>query len=226
MTLVIRTNSDVRSQPQYEYHPPSLARNPFYHDPTTARRIQLLHALRDHYELFRKCLHEAVRDNDFASSVTVLLEVCKMQPKRQLVDEMIDLVVDQYGAPTKTLHRVTEELMQNLTLASLRNRVRDPAARLILALVLNGLNRKDAIAIFSERYGGDAVSRMTAAVVRLLEEGDDMRVMDPIPALLFTVLSGRPIDSCTASTGYQLRDMQEIASLLSQSLLVKKLIQA
>ncbi|MFF7635859.1 hypothetical protein ACFZB9_22335 [Kitasatospora sp. NPDC008050] len=223
VTLIARTHADPRAQPQYDYHPPSVATNPFFDDPPTQRRLQLMRMLQVDPERFQECVRRWLATSDFMSSLSLLFELCKTAQGTVLLDESIDLVAERYGSLGEPLREVTDVLVQDLQLTALRERVRDPGARLVLALILNGADREGSLKIFSQKYGGNPVEQLAAAIGVLLDEGDGISIADPVPEILRILLEGHKIDLSEILPENRVR-YEEISFLLANSALLKRLL--
>ena len=65
VTIVVRTARDVENQPQYSYCKPHVAYDPFYQDPSSVRRLQLLDTLLEtRYSQVGKVACRMIREAD------------------------------------------------------------------------------------------------------------------------------------------------------------------
>ncbi|MEV7781369.1 hypothetical protein [Kitasatospora sp. NPDC088351] len=227
-TLVVRTRSDPGAQPQYEYCPPSLSVNPFDEDPSLTRRLQLLHLLRQEDE---KGLREAVRrslaTDDLVSAVTVLLDVCGLDLDGAFTEEAIGLVADRRAEFADPLRAAAREVVRDHRLTALRRRVNSPEARLVLALALNGLDRRGSLDAFAARYGADPVGRMAAGIGDLLSQADGIDPVEPLPEILRLLLGGSPAERVVHELGgrpeYHPRLIEKITDILLRSPTLQRL---
>jgi hypothetical protein len=76
LTIVIRTARDVENQPQYAYCKPHVAYDPFYQDPCSVRRLQLLDTLLEtRYPQVGAVACHMIRESDLFTAYEVLRRV-------------------------------------------------------------------------------------------------------------------------------------------------------
>ncbi|MFF5761844.1 hypothetical protein ACFY8F_04870 [Streptomyces tanashiensis] len=226
VTLVARTHADPRAQPQYEYHPPSLAVDPFFVDPTMSRRIQLLRLLRRDEQRYRQCMCASLETADLLSAVTLMFEACRTNVDDAFMSDLLAVVARQYPAAGEPLRSACREAVHELQLTALRQRVLDPGARLVLALVLNDLDRETSLRLFGRRRPGDPVAAMADAIGTLLSEGEGIHVVEPIPEILRSLLRGEAANDAPepSAGGFEAASVRTISAVLAGSPLIRKLL--
>ncbi len=162
-TIVVRTEGETADGPQYEYHPPSIALDPFFVDPLVERQLQALHLLRasghkeledrvanlvsrtDVYTVFRIFFH-ALRDGATMTQLETLADAARIR-HGDVVDEIM-LAIGE-GSRRRLLH-------------SLRRQIREPDGRFFLALLQNLPDRDAIYRVIRDRHPGSA----SLAIVR------------------------------------------------------------
>ncbi|MER5349406.1 hypothetical protein ABT093_03600 [Kitasatospora sp. NPDC002551] len=221
-TLVVRTRSDPSAQPQCDYYPPSLSVASFADDASLTRRLQLLHLLRRTDEgRLREAVRTALCLDDLGSAVTVLLTACRMELGDAFTEEAAGMLADRDERLGKSLRGVAARVVRDHRLMALRRRVTAAEPRLVLALALNGLDRRSALGAFAERYRTDPVDRLAGAVGELLARTDGMEPCEPLLEILRGLLGGLPPESLVRDLGrrpeYRPRLIEKIVSALLQS---------
>ena len=139
VTVVVRTVRDECSRPQYEYHWPYVAADPFYKDPATTRRVQLLDLLnRMKSPRYVAAAKAALDASDFWGVLQILWAArSHLQQDSASFDELITAATTVHGSRVRAVHAVIEERVRIDIITSRRAASSDPDHRFLLALLLN-----------------------------------------------------------------------------------------
>ncbi|MGH7784862.1 MAG: hypothetical protein ACREO5_13600, partial [Candidatus Binatia bacterium] len=165
VTIVIRTDRSPLYLPQFSYHKPSLAIDPFYEHETTNRKLQTISALfRSKHKDTERLIQDVLADCDFQTSHTVLGLVNDWVKSDQLgqlfgledlndrFEKFLSTVRSRHGAKADEIAKVFK---RNAVLAEIVNRravVTEPEHRFFLALVLNVEGRENILALIRQRF--------------------------------------------------------------------------
>ena len=173
VTLLVRSHRDERAQPQYEYHHPGLALDPFFKDPDAIRRQQLLMVLQASDEnVFDEAARRLMEGADLETSVRTLLYFSSADiPLRSL--QILSTVASQRH-PSAASHLaglvVAKQIEKRLFV--LRRQVRDSERRLLLALLLNRVGRKESLDLLASIGVAHPAAELSASLSSLLDEVD------------------------------------------------------
>jgi hypothetical protein len=168
VTVVVRTQHDPGTGPQFNYLPPHVAIDPHHGDLLTTRRKQLLDVLEQTGDPgYADVVMEMIADLDFEAGFHVLQHG---MPYLQQLDQW-PAAIKAFEKKHKTLTRgvaasLTEEIRRNV-IKSMRSAITEPEHRFFLALLMNAPTRADLLALVSHRFPRQAP---VATVLRWAEE--------------------------------------------------------
>jgi DNA-binding transcriptional ArsR family regulator len=144
-TIVVRSDGEIEHGPQYEYHPPSVAIDPFFVDPLVERWLQALRLLRasGHTE-YRALAADLVARSDPYTVFRVLDQTQREDTDFALLEALTAAARPRLGAVADDLARAVREGVRRRAIHRLRRADRDPDRRFFLALLQN-LPDRDAI---------------------------------------------------------------------------------
>ncbi len=153
VTVVVRTQHDPGTGPQYNYLPPHIAIDPVYADALTLRRKQLLDVLEtlDHPS-YPKFVGEMVENLDFERGFNILLHTMS---RLQLLDEWEPVLATfqkRHGELAKGVPDTLAECLRRDFITQMRYQIEDPDHRFFLALLMTVPTRKDILALITERF--------------------------------------------------------------------------
>lgn len=152
-TIVVRTLGDVSYGPQYEYHPPTIAVDPFFVDPLVERQLQVLHLLRaSAHPAWEARVVDLLKRTDSYGVFRVLNHFMRVGATTAEIDRIAELAREFHGTAIATIVLALREGLRRRALHSLRRRIRDPEGRLFLALLQNLPNRDAILNILREQY--------------------------------------------------------------------------
>lgn len=164
-TIVVRTDKSPLYLPQYSYHKPYLATDPFYSHETTNRKLQTIGALFavKHPETDRM-VTGVLEQSDFQTSVAVLNTVRHHLSTNQL-DQLfnlsqpverfrgfLDVVRRRHGERAEVLPAVFSHRDMQDEIVRRRGYVTNPEHRFFLALLLNVEGRDNVFKLVGQRY--------------------------------------------------------------------------
>jgi len=165
-TIVVRTEKSPLFLPQFDYHKPRLATDPFFHHDTTTKKIQVAGALlaadrSDADELISRML----ADSDFHTTFLLLsalhyrLNSDRLsdmfgveQPRRRRFDKFLDVVHERHGDKAGVLADSFAYRERIDDLVRRRSVVTDPEHRFFFALLLNVEGRDQIFSLIKQRF--------------------------------------------------------------------------
>lgn len=164
-TIVVRTDKSPMYLPQYSYHKPSLATDPFFEQITVTKKLQSAAALirANHPDADAELL-KLVENSDFQTTYMLLAQVHHMLRSSGLAgvfgltqgDDRFKALLDAAGArhpkysdvlPNVFAHREKQD-----EIVKLRATVTNPEHRYFLALLLNAENREQIFSLIKKRF--------------------------------------------------------------------------
>lgn len=167
-TIVVRTHSLPLGLPQFSYHKPSLALNPFFDDPAFIKKQQFVSMLINARNPNADALiAELLESSDFHTAVELLkflkpgltykgdgvLQHQAIEHKKRF-DRYLEAVQKKHGAWAKALPAVFAEQERQLEITRRRSFIVDPHHRYFLALLLNIEGKDRILPLVAERIPG------------------------------------------------------------------------
>jgi hypothetical protein len=182
-TIVVRTDRSPIDLPQFSYEKPSLAIDPFFEQPTTIKKIQmmgtLLRAQRDEAdEAIRRWLRECDLQTAFKvlSSLRAALrsdhlkQIFSPDSVGSRFNALFDVVAERHGPKAAVLRDVFEHYDMLDEIIKRRGFVSDPEQRFFMALLLNVDRRPLIFDLVRHRYpDSDPVEKVLDWVFDLAE---------------------------------------------------------
>jgi hypothetical protein len=170
VTVVIRTQSDPGTGPQFTYLPPHVALDPVQDDALTMRRKQLLDALErlgdpGYLELVLSMINQL----DFERGFFILQNAMPHLRGLDAWDEVWEAFAAKHGDLAKKILPTLEEIVRRDGIASLRSSIEWVEHRFFLALLLNVPRRTEILMLVAQRVSGDPIE----AILRWAEELTD-----------------------------------------------------
>lgn len=164
-TIVVRTHRSPLHLPQYAYHKPYLAIDPFFDEPNTTKKLQCVTALiRTKHPDTARLVTEFLEASDFQTSFKILSSVKNLLQKNQIdeifnlnasqnqFDAFLEVVERRHGERAKVLREVFahQEIIEEIL--KRRSYVTEPEQRFFLALLMNVEGRERIFALIKERF--------------------------------------------------------------------------
>lgn len=165
VTIVIRTDRSPLYLPQFSYHKPTLAADPFYEHETTGRKLRTISAMfRAKYPETGRLIEELLAESDLHTSFLILRLVYDWARSDQVgqifgLDGSVDrferfvaVVRQRHGSRADELAEVFKQNSWMGEIVSRRAVVTDPDHRFFLALVLNVEGKENIFALIKQRF--------------------------------------------------------------------------
>lgn len=174
ITVVVRTHHDSGTGPQYNYLPPHIAINPMNADALTARRKQLLDVLETIDDPnYAPYLNEMMGSLDFERGFNMLRHA---MPRLKDLDEWNEALAtfqNKHGELAVGVPDTLAECLRRETISQMRHFIVNPEHRFFLALLMNVQNRKDILALVTQRFpGASPIETILGWAEELLESND------------------------------------------------------
>lgn len=173
-TVVVRTQNDPGTGPQFTYLPPHLAVDPVHDDALTMRRKQLLDLLeKTDAAAFVALTLEMLADLDFERGFYILQNV--MSGLRDLGEweRAWRAFRKKHGKLADGVEPTLEEIVRRDGIAALRGTVTDVEHRFFLALLLNVSERADILGMIAQRFPGKPLANVLRWAGELAEISDE-----------------------------------------------------
>jgi hypothetical protein len=166
VTIVVRTEKSPLFLPQFDYHKPGLAVDPFYQHDTTTKKMQAINALLTANRTETdKLISDLLADSDFHTTFLLLSGVHRylhsrglggmfgLDLPRQRFAAFMQVVRDRHGDQrAEMLGRVFARNERVSELVSRRAVVTDPEHRFFYALLLNVDDRDRIFSLIKQRF--------------------------------------------------------------------------
>lgn len=176
VTVVVRTQHDPGTGPQFNYLPPHIAMDPVFDDALTMRRKQLLAVLEQTGDpSYSKLVREMILELDFERGFFILQEC--MGHLRDLGEwkSVLGVFQKKHGKLAAGVAATLEECVRRDGIKELRSSIAEPEHRFFLALLMNVSTRSDLFALVARRYPNatpvETVLRWAEELTELSEYG-------------------------------------------------------
>ncbi len=164
-TIVVRTEKSPLHLPQFSYHKPSLALDPFFDHQTTARKLQSIGVLFkiDHPDADR-FVSELLETSDFQTALAILThmhgllrgsglgQLFNLEGPGKRFRQFLDIVSKRHGQKAENLAAVFRHRDRMNDIVRRRGFVTDPEHRFFFALLLNIDDRDTILRLISTRF--------------------------------------------------------------------------
>ena len=172
ITVVVRTQSDPGTGPQFTYLPPHFAVDPFFQDTLTNRRKQLLDVLEAIEDPgYGQIVAEMLGELDFERGFFVLQNCIIALRSSGEWEAVWKVFAERHGAKADLAALTFEEILRRDALVALRSSVREVEHRFFLALLLNVPEAKEILRIVAERFPGPPEATLERWVREMAEAG-------------------------------------------------------
>ncbi len=176
ITVVVRTQHDPGTGPQFNYLPPHIAIDPVYSDLLTMRRKQVLDVL-EHIEdsAYAELVMEMIIDLDFERGFYVLQHCMGYLQQLNKWTPAISAFARRHGALAAGVEVTLQEEVRRDVIKNLRSAVVHTEHRFFLALLMNALTRDQLFSLVAERFPKveplETVLRWAEELLEITEEG-------------------------------------------------------
>ena len=176
VTVVVRTQHDPGTGPQFNYLPPHVAYDPHFSDQLTMRRKQLLDVLeRTADDGYAELIVDMVADLDFERGFSILHHARGYLQQLDQWEPVLGVFEAKHGTLAAGVAATLAEDARRGYLRGLRGTIVEPEHRFFLALLMNAPTRADLLALVAQRFAGapplDIVLRWVGELAEASEEG-------------------------------------------------------
>ena len=164
-TIVVRTHKSPMFLPQFSYHKPFLAIDPFFEEANTTKKMQCVTALiRAKHPRTDEFIADWLRVADFQTSFQILSglrgylrsnqvdQLFNLAAPQNRFEAMLEVVRERHGERANVFPKVFEHADKLDEILRRRSFVTEPEHRFFLALLLNVEGRERIFALIKERF--------------------------------------------------------------------------
>ena len=164
-TIVVRTEKSPLYMPQYSYHKPNLALDPFFQDETTTKKMQAVAALmRADHESADALILKLIDESDFQTSYQLLTtlngfsrsngvsEMFNLDAPRDRFKVFVDAVLKRHGEKAAVIPKIFERGERLNQILAQRAVLTEPELRFFLALLMNVDGRDRIFSLVRQRF--------------------------------------------------------------------------
>jgi hypothetical protein len=153
ITVVVRTQHDPGTAPQFNYLPPHIALDPTFNDALTTRRRQLLEVLEQIGDpTYPDIVREMIAELDFERGFFVLDTSRSHLHDLGEWDAVLTAFQEKHGRLAAGVAASLAEAERRESIATLRSSVVEPEHRFFLALLLNVPHQSHLLALVAQRF--------------------------------------------------------------------------
>jgi len=168
ITVVVRTQNDPGTSPQFNFLPPHLAVDPVFEDSLTLRRKQLLDVLEIAEDSsYPKLVRTMIAELDFERGFFILQHAMPCLQNLDEWDATLAAFSKKHGKLAAGIGATLEETVRRDFIKEMRGSITEPEHRFFLALLMNVTTRKDLLALVKKRFPKE---KPTATLLRWAEE--------------------------------------------------------
>jgi hypothetical protein len=172
VTVVVRTQHDPGTGPQFNYLPPHIAIDPHFSDKLTMRRKQLLDVLEQVEDTgYAELVTEMIGELDFERGFSILYHCMGYLQQLDQWEPVLAAFEARHGALAAGVAPTLKEDVRRNSIKGMRNTIVDPEHRFFLALLMNVSTREDLLALVAQRFPKEAPADI---VLRWVEELTDV----------------------------------------------------
>ena len=153
VTLVIRTQNDPGTGPQFNYLPPHIAMDPVRDDTLTMRRRQLLDMMEQLDDpAYPELVREMIEELDFERGFFILQNGMGHLQDYGEWEPVLRAFRKKHGTLAAGVEATLEECVRREVIKGMRSTITDPEHRFFLALLMNVSTRADLLALVAQRF--------------------------------------------------------------------------
>jgi len=153
VTVVVRTQNDPGTSPQFNYLPPHIAMDPIFDDALTMRRKQMLDLLEQIDDpAYPKLVLEMIAELDFERGFFILQNGMGYLQSLGEWEAMLEAFRKRHGKLAAGVCATLDECERRDIIKALRSTISEPQHRLFLALLMNVTARSDLFALVAQRF--------------------------------------------------------------------------
>ncbi|WP_206026028.1 hypothetical protein [Roseimicrobium sp. ORNL1] len=153
VTVVVRTQHDPGTGPQFNYLPPHIALDPVYSDTLTMRRKQLLEVLEQSDDPdYADLVQEMIAELDFERGFFILQHAMGHLSQMDEWEPVLEAFEEKHGKLAAGVAATLEENVRRDAIKEMRSSISEPEHRFFLALLMNVPTRKDLLELVAQRF--------------------------------------------------------------------------
>ncbi len=153
VTVVVRTQHDPGTGPQFNYLPPHIAMDPVYHDALTMRRKQLLAVLEQSGDpAYPKLVREMIAELDFERGFFILQDSMGHLRDLGAWDQALSVFRKKHGRLAAGVAATLEENVRRDVIKDLRIPIAEPEHRFFLALLMHVSTPAELLRLVARRF--------------------------------------------------------------------------
>ncbi|MGC2237510.1 MAG: hypothetical protein WA584_15205 [Pyrinomonadaceae bacterium] len=164
-TIVVRTHKSPMFLPQYSYHKPFLAIDPFFEEPNTLKKIQSITALiRSKHPDTDKFIKGLLEKSDFQTSFVILStvrhyfqsnevdRVFNLDAPQNRFEALLETVRNRHGERANIFPKVFAHQQKVDEIVRRRSFITEPEHRFFLALLMNVEGKERIFSLIKQRF--------------------------------------------------------------------------
>jgi hypothetical protein len=176
VTVVVRTQHDPGTGPQFNYMPPHVAFDPHFSDKLTMRRKQLLDVVAQSEDAsYAELVLKMIADLDFERGFSILYHCMGTLQELDRWAPVLRAFEKKHGALAAGVAATLKEDVRRSIIKSLRSTIIEPEHRFFLALLMNAPTRDDLLALVAQRFPKrapiDIVQRWVEELTEVSDQG-------------------------------------------------------
>jgi hypothetical protein len=177
VTVVVRTQHDPGTGPQFNYLPPHVAIDPHFSDLLTMRRKQLLDVLAQSEDAsYAELVLKMIADLDFERGFSILYHCMGHLQQFDQWEPILEAFEKKHGTLASGIAATLKEDVRRSVIKSLRSTIVEPEHRFFLALLMNAPTRDDLLALVAQRFPREVPLDIVLRWVEELTEVSDQGV--------------------------------------------------
>ncbi|HSU68400.1 MAG TPA: hypothetical protein VLJ39_16090, partial [Tepidisphaeraceae bacterium] len=178
VTVVVRTQHDPGTGPQFNYLPPHVAIDPHFSDKLTMRRKQLLDVLeRVEDPGYAGRVSEMIAELDFERGFSLLHHCVGYLKQQDEWEPILKTFKKKHGGLAEGVASSLEEDLRRSVIKRLRGSIIEPEHRFFLALLMNAPTRDDLLALVKQRFPQESPADVVLRWVEEMTEVSDQGVV-------------------------------------------------
>jgi hypothetical protein len=175
VTVVVRTQHDPGTGPQFNFLPPHIALDPEHSDTLTMRRQQLLDVLEQTGDAaYPELVAQMLADLDFERGFYILQHSMGHLREHDQWDSVVRAFRKKHGALAAGVEVTLLEDVRRNVIKEMRRSIAEPEHRFFLALLMNVSRSADLLKLVARRYPDDKpVETVVRWAQELAESSDD-----------------------------------------------------
>lgn len=217
VTVVVRTQHDPGTGPQFNYLPPHIAIDPHFGDTLMMRRKQLLDVLEQAEDPgYAELVREMIADLDFERGFSVLHHCMGYLKQLDQWGLIVRVFERKHGALAAGVAATLKEDVRRSVIKDLRSTILEPEHRFFLALLMNAPTRASLLTLVAQRFPKQApVSVVLRWVEELTEMSDDgVSILDAAFPETLEVAIEAQLDLFLSAFGYFFKRDKKLPSAM------------